>query len=448
MNQDFMKKKSIFTLVITMSFPMVLSMLVNSLYNIIDSYFISKISEDAMTALSLVFPLQNLVTAAAVGFGIGINAAVSFYLGARNTQSANQAASQGLLLSGAHGLIFTIVCPFLMPLFLNNYTSDTSIISYGLRYSHIVFVFSVVINMGISFEKIFQSVGKMTVSMVSMLWGCVINIILDPIFIFGAGPIPSMGIEGAALATGIGQTVTLIIYITIYRKKPLPLYLQLNPFHSAQKHWKRLYFVGIPAALNLALPSVLISSLNGILSHFSQMYVLILGIYYKLQTFIYLTANGIVQGIRPLVGYNYGAREYKRVKQIHMTALALCSGVMLVGMMICFLGSKNLMEIFTSNPETIQAGCVALNIICWGFVVSAVSVITSGTLEGLGKGFSSLIISLIRYILLIPTAFILSRFLGVSGVWHAFWVIELLSCLISFILYKINNVVTGPFSIK
>ena len=441
MNQDFMKKKPPFTLVVSMSLPMVLSMLVNSLYNIIDSYFIAKISEDAMTALSLVFPIQNLVNAAAIGFGIGINAAVSYYLGAGDTKAANYSASQGLLLSGIHGLIFMIACPVLMPIFLGTYTNNTSIISFALRYSYIVFAFSIVINIGITFEKIFQSVGKMTVSMVSMLCGCIINIILDPLLIFGAGWIPSMGIEGAALATGIGQTVTLILYIVIYRIKSLPLYLQFKRISTGKKQWKRLYSVGIPAALNLALPSILISALNGILSHYSQMYVLILGIYYKLQTFIYLTANGIVQGIRPLVGYNYGAKEYKRVKQIHMTALSLCSIVMLVGMIICLFSSEILMGIFTATPKTIQAGANALQIISCGFVVSAVSVMTCGTLEGLGKGFSSLIISLIRYILIIPAAFLLSRMLGVTGVWHAFWVIELIACIISVhILHSIFTV--------
>lgn len=249
-----------------------------------------------------------------------------------------------------------------------------------------------------------------------------------------------MGIEGAALATGIGQTASLVIYVAIYMRGRLPVHLQ---FHGrgqipGEKHLGRLYHVGIPAALNIALPSVLIAALNGILSQYSQMYVLILGIYYKLQTFIYLTASGIVQGIRPLVGYNYGAREFARVRKIHYTALSLCSVVMLGGMAVCLAVPGRLVGLFTSNPETVRAGTEALQTICWGFAASSVSVMTSGTLEGLGKGFPSLVISLIRYIAIIPAAFVLSRMMGVTGVWNAFWITELAAAAASCLLYRLN----------
>lgn len=436
MDQEFMKQKAPLPLVLTMSLPMVISMLVNSLYNIIDSFFVAKISENAMTALSLVFPLQNMVTAVGVGFGIGINAAVAYYLGAGDLKSANHAASQGLWLNAIHGVILMIGCLAVMPLFLGMFTSDQGTLSYALRYSNIVFLFSIIITIGVSFEKIFQSVGRMKVSMLSMLIGCVLNIVLDPILIFGVGKIPPMGMEGAALATGIGQTATLVIYLIIYCKKPLPVKLQWRGLVSENKQYKRLYAVGIPATLNMALPSLMITSLNGVLSLYSQTYVLILGIYYKLQTFIYLTANGIVQGIRPLVGYNYGAKEYERVKRIHHTALSLCSIVMLVGMIICLFASEFLMGLFTSNPETIQLGVMALHIICWGFVISSISVMTSGTLEGLGKGFPSLVISLLRYIAMIPIAFIMSQMFGAVGVWHAFWVTELIAAGAALFLYQ------------
>ncbi|MDE5983685.1 MAG: MATE family efflux transporter [Eubacterium sp.] len=436
MEQNFMKVKSPFKLVITMSLPMVLSMLVNALYNIVDSYFIAKISEDAMTALSLVFPLQNLVMSVAVGFGIGINSAVSFYLGAQKPKSANKVASQGTVLNTVHGIILMLLCLAVMPSFLKLFTDDEQTISYALRYSNIVFLFSVVITVEVSFEKIFQSVGKMAVSMLSMLGGCIVNIILDPILIFGIGFIPSMGIEGAALATGIGQVFTLLIYLIIYFMKPLPVKLSLKGQFRGKKYFKRLYSVGIPATLNMALPSLLITALNGILAQYSQMYVLVLGIYYKLQTFIYLTSNGIVQGIRPIVGYNYGAKEYKRVKQIHNIALLMCSIVMLIGMLICLFGADKLMSIFTSSSQTIESGAAALTIICWGFVPSSVSVITCGSLEGLGKGMPSLVISLIRYIAIIPIAYLMSRIMGAAGVWHSFWITEIISCMLSYLLYR------------
>lgn len=439
MNQIFMKEKSILPLVLTMSLPMVISMLVNSLYNIIDSYFVAQISENAMTALSLVFPLQNLVMAIGVGFGIGINTAVAYFLGARKEQAANNAATQGIILNTIHGIVLTMVCIWVMPNFLKSFTGNMEVIDYALRYSRIVFSFSVVITVEVSFEKIFQSVGKMIVSMISMMSGCIINIILDPVLIFGLGNAPKLGIEGAAIATGIGQVTTLLFYIIFFLVKPLPIQLQFRKQFSEKKLFGRLYAVGVPATLNMALPSLLITALNGILSAYSQMYVLILGIYYKLQTFIYLTTNGIVQGIRPLVGYNYGAGESERVIKIHKTALYLAMIVMAVGMCICLFVPEKLMELFAENPDTILAGTKALRIISMGFVVSAISVICTGTLEGLGKGSPSLVISLMRYIIIIiPTAVLLSKCLGAVGVWHAFWVTEILTAMISYGIYKKN----------
>ena len=436
MNQTYMKEKPVFPLILTMSLPMVLSMLVNALYNIVDSYFVAQISEEAMTALSLVYPLQNLVTAVGVGFGIGINAAVAYYLGAQRTGDAEKSFSQGLFLSALHGIILTLGCICVMPLFLRLFTSSETVISYGLGYSNVVFLFSVVITVEVTYEKLFQAVGMMKVSMISMLVGCVVNIILDPLFIFGAGFIPAMGVEGAALATGIGQAATLVIYLVIYRRVKLPVKFRLNRNSLLdRKICKRLYGVGIPATLNLALASLLITALNRILSGFSQMYVLILGIYYKLQTFIYLTANGIVQGIRPLVSYNYGAGRNDRVRSIHKTALFLGLVIMAVGTGLCMIIPDRIIGLFTHSPETARAGALALRIISCGFIVSTVSVMTSGTFEGLGKGLPSLIISLIRYIAIIPIAFVLSLLFGAVGVWHAFWVTELIAAGVSVVLF-------------
>ena len=331
MDQTFMKKKPILQLVLTMSLPMVISMLVNSLYNIVDSFFVAQISENAMTALSFVFPIQNLVNAVIIGFAIGINATIAFYLGAQDNSNADAAATQGILFNVIHGILLTILCIAIMPGFLGLFTSDADVINLGIKYSNIVFSFSIIIALGISFEKIFQSVGRMAVSMVSMLSGCIVNIILDPILIFGLGPAPQMGIEGAALATGIGQIVTVIIYISIYIIKPIPVKIRRNSFIYQKEMAMKLYSIGIPAALNLALPSLLVSSLNAILTGYSQIYVVVLGVYYKLQTFLYLPANGIVQGMRPLIGYNYGAKEYKRVKQIYITSLLLTVVIMVFG---------------------------------------------------------------------------------------------------------------------
>ena len=214
MNQEYMKTRKILPLVLSMSLPMVISMAVNALYNIVDSYFVAKISEDAMTALALVFPMQNLVNAIVIGFAIGINARVAFYLGAKEEKLADESASVGLLLNLIHGLVLALLCSVIMPSFLRMFTGDTQVIALACTYSTRVFAFAPVIGLGLAYEKIFQAVGRMKVSMICMMLGCVTNIILDPVMIFGLGPVPKLGIAGAAYATGIGQCVTLpVVFI-------------------------------------------------------------------------------------------------------------------------------------------------------------------------------------------------------------------------------------------
>ena len=437
MNDTFMKERPVLPLLLSMSLPMVISMLVNSLYNIVDSFFVAKISEEAMTALSLVYPIQNFINALSIGFGVGINAVIAFYLGAQDRRNADKAATQGLLLAAVHGALMTVICIAVIPGFLEGFTSSQAVIDLGVRYSMIAFSFSLIVNISLAFEKFFQAVGRMKVTMAAMMCGCIANIILDPLMIFGIGPFPAMGIEGAALATGIGQTLTLAIYLFICFMRPLGLNIKGCYLKPDSKMILRLYSVGIPATLNLALPSIFISALNGILAAYSEVYILVLGIYYKLQTFLYLPANGIVQGMRPLIGYNYGAGEHDRVKQIYRLVLIMCAMIMMLGTVICLLVPDLLMSLFTGTQETIEAGAAALRVLSAGFIVSAVSVASSGALEGLGKGGPSLIISLCRYIaVILPAAFVLSRLFGPSGVWHSFWVTEAVTAVISLAVYK------------
>ena len=437
MNETFMKEKPVFPLILSMAIPMVVSMLVNSLYNIVDSFFVAQISEDAMTALSLVYPVQNFLNAVSIGFGVGLNAVIAFYLGAGDYKKADMAASQGITLSVIHSVILTIGSIAVMPVFLGMFTSSASILKLGLQYSRIAFAFTPVIIFNLIFEKIFQAVGNMKVSMIGLMTGCVANIILDPILIFGLGPFPVMGIHGAALATGMGQALTLIYYLTVYIRRPIQVRIRRSCLRLTRQMAARLYAIGVPATLNLALPSVLISALNGILAAYSGVYILVLGIYYKLQTFLYLPANGFVQAMRPLIGYNYGAGEHKRVSQIYRIVLAMTSGIMLAGTVICLVIPGWLMGLFTHTPETVAAGETALRVISAGFLVSSVSVTSSGALEGLGKGTPSLIISLCRYlVLIIPAAFVLSRIFGPAGVWNAFWVAEAATALVSLVVYR------------
>ena len=436
MNETFMKEKPVLPLLLSMALPNVISMLVNSLYNIVDSLFVARISEDAMTALRLVFPIQNFSNAIAIGFGIGINAMIALYLGAGDREKAEIAATHGFVLSLVHGVVMMAVSIAIMPGFLHRFTQDEGLIAAGSTYSTIVFLFLVVNMVSLAFEKIFQAVGRMKVSMVALITGCVCNILLAPVLIFGLGPVPAMGIAGAALATGIGQMMQVVFYLIIYFVRPIPVHLRRSCLHFNPRMGLQLYLIGVPAVLNLALPSVLINYLKSLLAFYSQSNIVVLGIYYKLQTFLYLPANGIVQGLRPIIGYNYGAGEYGRVKKVYRTAMAMCAAIMAAGTLLCLVLSEQLIGLFSTNSDTISIGTTALRIICTGFLVSTISVVVSGALEGLGKGIESLVISLCRYIVVImPLAWLFCHFAGADGIWHAFWLTEFLTAAISLVVY-------------
>ncbi len=437
MKQDMMREKPVLPLVVSMALPMTISMLVNSLYNIVDSFYVAKISEDAMTALSLVFPAQNLVNAVAIGFGIGINAVISYYSGKREKEMANTAATIGMALSVIHSILLGIACIGGMRWFLMQFTKSFEIIHLGNQYARIVFLFCIPHGLGIGFEKIFQAVGRMKAAMFSMLVGCIVNIVLDPIFIFGAGILPKMGIAGAALATGIGQATAFVIYLGMYLlyRKQMEVRICFKSLKGTKLLVTKIYGIGIPAILSLALPSAMITVLNGLLSEYSAAHVLVLGAYYKLQTFIYLTANGIVQGLRPICGYNLGAGEFKRVRDIYKTGLALISGIMLIGTLLSMAIPAQLIGLFTDNGETISLGVEALRIISIGFIPSGISVTVAGVMEGLGRGKESLGISLVRYLVaILPLSVLLCQFLGAAGVWCAFAVTEIIAAAVSFLL--------------
>ena len=430
MDQTYMKEKPVVPLLLSMGIPVIISMIAGALYNIVDSIFVAMISEDAMTAVSLVYLIQNLAHAAGVGFGVGINAMVARRLGEGKTRMANQTASQGVFLSALHGMILTILGMAVIPYFLRMFTSDEVTISYGLTYFYNVFLFSTIDTMGMAYEKVYQSVGKMKISMAAVLIGCGVNIVLDPIFIFGLGPMPELGIRGAAWATGIGQTASLLFYLILNHEKPLNVEISLREMRPSKEICGGMYSVGIAATLNMALTSLLLTALNAILAPFSQVYILVLGVYYKLQALLYQGASGVVQGMRPLIGYNYGAGEQERVKKIFRAAFMIVGIIMTAGTLLGELMPDFLMGLFTQTPSTVEIGRTALRLISPGFVMSTVSVIASGAFEGLGMGLKSLKISLMRYaVIIIPIAFVLSRIIGPTGVWHAFWLAELITAV-------------------
>ncbi|MCC8099989.1 MAG: MATE family efflux transporter, partial [Clostridiales bacterium] len=358
-------------------------------------------------------------------------------LRAGTRRSANVGATLGLVCSVLHGVVVTAASIAVMPVFLGFFTEDETVLGYGVQYATIAFAFGLIIMLNLYFEKVLQAVGRMKTTMVALMCGFLSNIILDPLLIWGVGIFPRMGVAGAALATGLGQLLTLAFYLVVYATQKLPVAVGREFLVFDRKTLRKLYAVGVPAILNQALPSLLITALNGILAAYSQAYVVVLGVYYKLQTFLYLPANGIVQGLRPLIGYNYGAGEYGRVRQLYRTTLGMNGAIMALGTVISLTAAEPLMGLFAQTPETAEIGVRALHIICAGFLASAVSVTTSGALEGLGKGAASLVISLLRYVVVIlPVAFLLCRLWGPEGVWHAFWVTELVAAAAAALVYR------------
>lgn len=438
MNTDRLRTQRVFPLVLSMGIPMAFSMLINALYNIVDGYFVARLSEQAMTAVSLVFPLQYAASAAAIGTGVGISAAVSFFLGAGEKERADDAASVGLLLSFLHGILLTILIPLLGRPFLLSFTKDETVINYGTRYLNLVMSCTLAMQVQLVYEKLYQSVGKMRTPVICLALGCISNIILDPVLIFGLGPFPEMGIDGAALATDFGTILTLVLYLIVSRKGRLPF--ALSPKRGAIKLRLlagRIYRVGIPAACSLLLQSIMVALLNGILAAFGEDGVFVLGVYYKLQSFLYLTASGVVQGIRPPVSYSYGAGDVKRVREIFKTASLVNLVFMLVGTLLCLLVPGRLFALFTSRKEVLDLGSRALRLICLGFPVSALSVTAAGTLEALGEGASSFVISFLRCVgLLVPLALVFSKMVGMDGVFAAFPAAEAVTAVIAFVMIR------------
>lgn len=440
MNQsnDFLKTQSIPHLILSMSVPMMFSMLISSLYNIIDSIYIARLGTDALTAVSAAFPLQNIVLAVSVGIGVGISSAISLHLGSGNQEKADQAASIGMVLTGFHCIFFVIFGALITRPFLRMFT-DAQTLDWACQYTYIVLCASFGMLLQISMEKIFQAVGSMKATMILLITGCVINIILDPILIFGLIGFPAMGITGAAVATIAGQIIAFFLYVIVYQRnrKTFPVKIRLRSLHMDRAIIRQIYSVGIPSTIMILLPSVLVSILNGLLASFSDLYVAVFGVYLKLQTFIYMLTGGIVQGMRPIIGYNYGAGEFDRVKKTIRCCLAAAAALMLAGTIASLAFPSEIFSLFDAEPELLDAGIHALRIISLGFLISSIGLIYSGVFEALGRGKESLTISLLRqFIITIPLSFILSRFLDVTGVWLAFPISELCASIVAFFLLR------------
>ncbi len=439
--QEFMRTKPILPLLLSMGVPMMISMLIQSLYNIVDSIYVSRLGTDAITAISLVYPLQNVIMAVSVGVGVGIGSVISMNLGASDQEKADRAASVGMFLTFIHVAVFILIGIFVTKPFLQLFTKDAQVLQWACDYGYIVMIVSFGSLIQICFEKIYQSVGAMMTTMLALGVSCVINIILDPIFIFGYFGVPAMGVRGAAIATVIGQIAGMILYIILYRKRGLAVCISFKKMRPEAELVRQIYSVGIPSTLMLALPSVLVSVLNAILSAFSEVYVAVLGLFLKLQSFIYMPANGIVQGMRPIIGYNYGAGEKKRMHKTIRVGLILTAAIMAVGTLAAQLFPQAILSMFDADVQLMDKGVEALRIISIGFIVSSVGVIFCGTFEALGMGMKSLIVSLTRqFAVNIILGWILTIPFGAAGIWLAYPVAELLGAAAAVILFKMSKV--------
>lgn len=438
MNQDnsFMKTRPVFSLLMSMSIPMMISMLMQSLYNIVDSIYVSRLGTDALTAVSLAYPLQNAIVSVAVGIGVGITSAISIHMGAGDQEKADRAASLGILLTLCHCLLFIIAGIFITRPFLELFTNDSGILKDACDYTYIVLCFSFGSLLQIAFEKIFQAIGLMKTTMYLLGTSCIINVILDPLLIFGLLGFPKLGIAGAAIATVIAQISVFFLYVAVYMRKKYNIHIRLKYMKPDLELIFQIYSVGIPSSIMMILPSILVSILNRILTAFSDIYVAVLGVYFKLQTFIYMPSNGIVQGMRPVIGYNYGAGEFERVKKTIRCSLGCTALLMLTGTILSLLLPRQIFALFDADAQLLEAGVTALRIISLGFLFSTIGVIYSGTFEALGSGKNSLIISLLRqFIITIPLSVVLSQW-GPEGVWISFPVSELFAAAAACILLR------------
>lgn len=444
---NFMGTRPVFSLLISMSVPMMLSMLIQSLYNIVDSIYVSRLGTEALTAVSLAFPLQNAATSVAVGIGVGISSSISIHLGSENQEKANRAAVVGLALTVFHCILFILAGIFVTRPFLSMFTDNPAVLEDACAYTRIVLCLSFGSLLQIAFEKIFQGIGEMKVTMYMLTAGCVINIILDPILIFGLLGFPAMGVAGAAIATVVGQICAFLLYIVAYRRKRYTIQLHLRDLVFDRIVIKQIYSVGIPSSIMLLLPSVLISVLNSILTAFSEVYVAVLGVYFKLQTFIYMPANGIVQGMRPIIGYNYGAGNNKRVRATIRYSLLSAACLMLIGTVLSLFLPGQILSLFQADAHLMDAGITAMRVISSGFLISSIGLIYAGVFEALGNGKNSLIISLLRQLIVtVPLSFILARAAGMGalGVWISFPAGEL--CASAAALFLLKKYKKGAFS--
>lgn len=428
-------------LLVTMSVPMMCSMLVQALYNIVDSIFVARIEEDALTAVSMAFPLQTLMFAIGIGMGVGVNAMLSKSLGEKDYDLVNKSATNGIFLSLVNYIIFLVIGLTLVEPFYRSQTDNENIIRYGVTYLTLCTTLSFGIYMQIIFERLLQSTGKTIYNMITQGTGAIINIILDPILIFGLLGVPRMGIAGAAIATVIGQVIAGILACIFNIKVNKEVLISFKGFRPDISVIKRIYTVGLPSIIMQSIGSVMVYGMNRILNSFSSTAVAVFGVYFKLQSFVFMPVFGLNNGMVPIVAYNFGAKNRLRmIRTIRLATLfAIC--IMGVGLMIFELIPGPLFMLFSASDHMLSMGEPALRIIAVHFPIAAYCIVIGSVFQSLGNGIYSMINSIMRQIVvLLPAAYLLSLTGEVNNVWWSFPIAELMSALMTTIfLFKINK---------
>lgn len=424
-------------LLISMSLPMMISMLVQALYNVVDSIFVSQISENALTAVSLAFPVQNFMIAVGVGTGVGINALLSRSLGEKKFEQANKVANNGVFLAVLSYIAFLILGIIFSRRFFQWQTDIKDIVDGGYSYLIIVTTCSFGMYGQIVFEKLMQSTGKTIFSMTTQLTGAIVNIVLDPILIFGLFGFPKLGISGAAIATVIGQIcgMSLAIYLNTTKNKEIKV--EVKNFRPSLRTIKEIYAVGIPSIIMASIGSVMTFGLNKILLVFSSTATAVFGVYFKLQSFIFMPVFGINNGMVPIIAYNYGARNKDRLMKTVKISIMYGISIMLIGLVIFQVFPKELLSLFNASDKMISIGVPALRTISISFLFAGYCIVVSSMFQALGNGVMSMIVSLVRQlIVLLPVAYLLSKSGNLNMVWWAYPIAEIASVCLSVIGFK------------
>lgn len=435
--ENKMAVRSVFPLLMSMAIPPMISMLIQSLYNIVDSMFVAKIGEDALTAVSLAFPVQTLIVACSVGIGVGVNSYISRSLGREDQEGADSAVAHGLLMAAFVAVLFIIAGQFLLEPFFRLFSDDPAILADAITYTNICLTFCAGSFIHICIEKVFQSTGSMIFPMLLQALGAITNIILDPIMIFGLFGFPAMGVKGAAVATVIGQHTAMLASLLVFLLGKFAVRLDLRNFHFSWKMIRDIASIAIPNSCMNALGSVLVMGLNSILIGFSNTAVSLFGIYYKLQTFVFMPASGLTQGAMPIMGFSYGAGNGKRLQHTLSISLRVCFVIMAVGCVLFMAAPEWLLGLFDASEEMLAIGVPALRIISVSFLPATIGFILPTMFQSMGQGGYSLIVFLLRQLVItLPAAAILSGPFGLTGIWASFILAESVAAGAAFLFYE------------